>query len=114
MNCFGSRHRFFCFVALCVSFAAGAQSSARIFYNVKDLGAKGDGTTSDTRAVNKAIEDAAASGGGTVYFPAGNYLLGSVHLKSNICLFIEQGAVLIASGDSTEFDKPEPSINDTY
>ncbi|HET7896431.1 MAG TPA: glycosyl hydrolase family 28-related protein, partial [Flavisolibacter sp.] len=114
MNCFHSLQRFLCCLFLCVSVTAGAQSSARIFYNVKELGARGDGTTSDTKAVNKAIEDAAAAGGGTVYFPAGNYLLGSVHLKSNICLFIEQGAVLIASGDSTEFDKPEPSVNDTY
>ena len=61
--------------------------SQKIFYNVKDLGAKGDGTASDTRAINKAIEDAALAGGGTIYFPAGNYLSGSIHLKNNICLF---------------------------
>ena len=88
--------------------------SSKVFYNVRELGAKGNGTTSDTKAVNKAIEDAANAGGGTIYFPAGNYLLGSVHLKSNICLFIDQGATLIASSDSTEFDKPEKSVNDTY
>src|SRR6187551_3165224 len=79
------------------------------FYNVKELGAKGNGTTSDTKMVNKDIEDAAAAGGGTIYFPAGNYLLGSVHLRSNICLFIDQGATLVASSDSTEFDQPEQS-----
>ncbi|MGE5520744.1 MAG: glycoside hydrolase family 28 protein [Candidatus Dadabacteria bacterium] len=84
------------------------------FYNVKTFGAKGDGVSSDTKVVNQVIEDAAAKGGGTIYFPAGNYLLGSVHLRSNISLFIEQGATLVASSDSTEFDKPEPSVNDTY
>ncbi|MFL5738783.1 MAG: glycoside hydrolase family 28 protein [Flavisolibacter sp.] len=86
----------------------------KVFFNVKELGAKGDGVTSDTKSINKAIEDAAAAGGGTIYFPAGNYLSGSIHLKSNICLFIEQGATLVASPDSNEFDKPEPSANDTY
>jgi polygalacturonase len=101
------------FIATCISFIASSQSQ-KTFYNVKEAGAKGDGSTPDTKIINKVIEDAAASGGGTVYFPAGNYLLGSVHLKSNICLFIEQGAKLIASSDSNDFDKPEPSVNDTY
>ncbi len=84
------------------------------FYNVKDFGARGDGVTIDENAINKAIDEAANEGGGTVYFPAGNYVSGSVHLKNNICLFIDQGATLIASTDSSLFDKPEKSINDIY
>jgi polygalacturonase len=87
---------------------------SKVFYNVKELGAKADGITPDTKIINKAIEDAMAAGGGTIYFPAGNYLSGSIHLKSNISLFIEQGATLIASSDSNDFDKPEQSVNDTY
>jgi polygalacturonase len=86
----------------------------KLSYNVKELGAKGDGTTPDTKAINKAIEDAAAAGGGTIYFPAGNYLSGSIRLKNNISLFLEQGATLIASSDSSDFDKPEKSVNDIY
>ena len=74
----------------------------RFFYNVKDFGAKG------------AIDDASGAGGGTVYFPAGNYLSGSIHLKSNICLYIGQEATLIAASDSAEFDKPEKTVNDIY
>jgi polygalacturonase len=89
-------------------------SQSKVFYNVKDFGARADGTTMDTKAINKSIEDAANAGGGTVYFSAGNYLCGSIHLKSNITLFIEQGATLIAADDSTEFDSPEKSVNDTY
>src|SRR4051794_36822234 len=50
-------------------------------YNVKSFGAKGDGKALDTPAINKAIERAAASGGGTVRFPAGTYLCFSIHLK---------------------------------
>src|SRR5437762_3750050 len=92
---------------------SNAQPS-KIFYNVKDFGAKGDGNTMDTKSINNAIDNAVAAGGGTVYFPAGNYLSGSIHLKSNITLFIEQGAILIAANDSTEFDAPEKSVNDTY
>src|SRR5215211_4697414 len=92
---------------------ASAQPS-KVFYNVRDLGAKGDGASIDTKAINRSIEDAANAGGGTVYFPAGNYLCGSIRLKSNITLFIEQGATLIAASDSTEFDVPEQSVNDTY
>lgn len=84
------------------------------FYNVRELGAKADGMSPDTKIFNKAIEDAAASGGGTIYFPAGEYLSGSIRLKSNICLFLEQGATLIASPDSTDFDKPEKAVNDIY
>ena len=84
------------------------------YYNVKDFGAKGDGINMDGNAINKAIDEAAHAGGGTVYFPTGNYLSGSIHLKSNICLYIGQGATLIASTDSTQFDKPEKSINDIY
>jgi polygalacturonase len=84
------------------------------FYNVKDFGAKGDGINMDGYSINKAISEAAKAGGGTVFIPAGNYVSGSIHLQSNICLFIGQGATLIASSDSTLFDKPEKSINDVY
>ena len=101
------------FVFISVSLVSIAQPT-KFFYNIKEMGAKADGVTSDTKVINKAIEEAAASGGGTVYFPAGNYLSGSLHLKSNISLFLEQGATLIASSDSNDFDKPEPSVNDTY
>ena len=56
-------------------------------YNVKDYGAKADGTTIDTPAINRAIEEAASQGGGTVYFPAGEYACYSIRLASHIhCL----------------------------
>jgi polygalacturonase len=102
------------FFALAAAVNLASAQGQKTAYNVKEFGARADGSTSDTRVVNKLIEDAAAAGGGTIYFPAGNYLLGSIHLKSNVCLFLDQGSTLIASSDSTEFDKPEPSVNDTY
>lgn len=104
---------FLCFALFYFTTNANAQTQ-HVFYNVKDFGATGDGINPDGSAINKAIDEAAKAGGGTVYFPAGNYLSGSIHLKSNICLYIDQGAVVIASTDSTLFDKPEKSVNDIY
>jgi polygalacturonase len=82
--------KFVLLLNLFVSLAAAAMPPGA-WYNVKDFGAKGDGSTMDTRTINKTIDKAAAAGGGTVYFPAGNFLSGSIHLKSNICLYIDQG-----------------------
>lgn len=103
------------FTSVLIYFTANVNGQTQNnFYNVRDFGAKGNGVTIDGNAINKAIDEAATQGGGTIYFPAGNYISGSVHLRSNICLFIDQGATLVASTDSTLFDKPEKSINDVY
>ena len=62
--------------------AAGANGSYAL--SVRDFGATGDGKTIDSTAINSAIDKAASIGGGTVIFPAGNYLCYSIHLKSNV------------------------------
>jgi polygalacturonase len=93
-----------------------AQSNIAGYYNVKQYGAVGDGKNLDSKAINKAIDAAAASGGGTVLIPAGNYLCGAIHLKSNISLYIDQGATIIAADVSAEngYDEEEPTVNTTY
>ncbi len=85
-------------------------------YNVKAFGAKADGKNLDTPAINKAIDAAATAGGGTVYFPAGDYLSVSIHLKSNIALYLDHGATIIAATPSNEvkYDAPEPNEWDKY
>lgn len=85
-------------------------------YSVKAFGATGDGKTIDTPSINKTIDAAAAAGGGTVYFPAGNYLSVSIHLKSNIALYLDQGATIIAAdtSDDAKYDPPEPNEWDKY
>jgi polygalacturonase len=85
-------------------------------YNVRTFGATGDGKSLDSKAINKAIETAANAGGGTVYLPAGNYLSGSIHLKSNISLYLDQGATIIATSENPGevYDQEEQTVNMTY
>jgi len=65
--------------------------------NVRTFGAKGDGATIDTPAVNRAIEAAAAQGGGTVWFPAGTYACYTIRLKSHVGLHLDHGATILAA-----------------
>jgi polygalacturonase len=87
-------------------------------FNIRQYGAKGDSSTIDTDAINKAIDAASAAGGGTVVFPTGNYLSFSIHLRSNITLFLDNGACLIAAKPPENgqggFDAPEPNAYNMY
>src|SRR5256714_4421776 len=100
-----------------IQHAQRSQSSPAAIYDVRSFGAKGDGKTLDTSAINRAIGAAAAAGGGTVDFPAGTYLSVSIHLKSSITLQLDQGATILAantvSGKVT-YDLPEPNQWDVY
>jgi hypothetical protein len=66
-------------------------------YNVKTYGASGSGTALDTAGIQRAIDAAAGAGGGTVYFPAGRFLSGTITLKSNVTLHLSPGSVLLGS-----------------
>ncbi len=94
--------------------ATGGPSS--IVYDIRTFGAKGDGMTIDTPAINKAIETVAASGGGVVYFPAGAYPCFSIHLKSKVTLYLDQGATIVAaeSGAAGQYDPAEPNPWDKF
>ena len=60
-------------------------SGARV-YNIRDFGAKGDGMTLDTVAVQSAIDAAHKDEGGTVIVPAGTFVVATIQLKSNVTL----------------------------
>jgi polygalacturonase len=87
----------------------------RIF-DVRQFGASGDGVTIDTAAINRAIDAAGHGPGGTVYFPAGTYASYSVHLKSNVALYLSQGATLLgATPTATQgYDPAEPGAGNPY
>src|SRR5271166_3293568 len=93
--------------------AARSQTPPAVF-NVQTYGAPGDGKTLATSGINKAIDAASATGGGKVYFPPGTYLSGSIHLKSHITLYLEQGSTLLATDEPTAYDEAEPNQWDQY
>jgi polygalacturonase len=85
------------------------------YFNVRKFGATGDGTTLDTAFINKAIDACAQAGGGTVYFPAGTYLSGSIHLRSNIHLLIDAGATILGAPQTLNaYDETESWLNNPY
>jgi polygalacturonase len=87
---------------------AAAPALSPLLFDVRTFGATGDGKTIDSPAINKAIEAAAAAGGGTVFFPGGNYLSFSIRLKSHVDLYLSQGCAIIAA------DSPKPGETTGY
>lgn len=78
------------------------------WFNVRQFGAKGDGTTLDTDAINRAIDAAAAAGGGAIVFSPGNYLSFSIRLKSFVSLHLQSGSTIVAA------DSPLPGQQTGY
>lgn len=72
-------------------------------YNIKDFGAIGDGKKVNTESILRAIQECEKNGGGTVICPQGVYLTGSIELRSNITLLIENGCILKATGNYGDY-----------
>lgn len=101
-------------VTCCALALAAASWLNAAAFDVTAYGAKGDAKTENRQAINKAIEAAAAAGGGTVEFPVGTWLSGSIRLRSNITLRLERGSVIEASSTASEYDPPEPNQWDKF
>lgn len=93
----------FCFMAIQLIFAETV--------NLVRVGADNTGKKSNTAIINKIISNLSSQGGGTLFFPSGNYLTGPIELKSNITLDLESGAVL---NFSDNFDEYLPYVEMRY
>lgn len=82
-------------------------------FDVRQQGAIGDGRSKDTLAIQKAI-DRAGERGGVVYLPAGNYLSGTLHLRSGVTIELSEHATLMASRDESDFDSYEKLDYESY
>ena len=91
----------FLIATLALSLLAG-KAAARD-YNIVAYGAKADTTVLSTRALQQAIDDCTKAGGGRVVVPAGQYKIGSIVLKSDVHLYLEQGATLYGSTDLKDY-----------
>lgn len=79
--------------------------------DVTTFGARADGTTLDTAAIQRAIDTCSAQGGGSVHFPAGRYLTGTVQLKDHVTLHLAEGAVLLGSTNAADYRNLDPFID---
>ena len=87
--------------AAAVSLALGAHAAT---YDVTRYGAKPDGATDNTAAIQKAIDDCAAKGGGRVLVPGGGtYVTYTLNLKNNVELHIDRGATLLGGEDPFKY-----------
>jgi hypothetical protein len=92
-----------CALGLTVAAADGSDRS------ILDTGAVPDGKTLCTAAINRAVGEVAAAGGGTVLVPPGTYLTGTIRLKSRVTLQLENGATLLGSKDIADYpENPAP------
>ena len=96
--------------------AATPRGDDRTVFNVRSYGAVGDGSTNDRDALQRAI-DSCARTGGTVWFPPGKYLTGSLELYDDVDLYVGRGATILGSTnlrDYREYIPKIPSYNDLF
>jgi len=75
-------------------------------FNVQDFGTKGDKQNNDRTSIQAAVDACSQAGGGTVHFPAGDYLSGTIKLRSYVTLQLDAGATLWVSTDPGDYENP--------
>jgi hypothetical protein len=92
-------------LTLPVAASGVAQGPPAPVFNVRDYGASGRKADNVRMAIQRAVDACATAGGGTVYFPPGDYSSGTIHLRSRVRLYIEAGATLFSIKDKSAFDQ---------
>ncbi|HEU5122742.1 MAG TPA: glycoside hydrolase family 28 protein [Verrucomicrobiae bacterium] len=92
---------FFSILALCVCVIR--VNAANQIFDVREFGAKGDGKTIDTEAIQKALDACGKAGGGTVKFSAGTYLSRPITLRTKTTVQLEADAILKATDEPADF-----------
>ena len=92
---------------LLTTFQLQAQTTDTI-YNASLFGIKSNGTTLNTTSIQKAIDFISETGGGTLRFYVGIYLTGTMELKSNVTILLEEGAILMGSTNIYDYNIKEP------
>jgi polygalacturonase len=104
-------------LVVCVWICAAGLCAPNEYISVRDHGALGTGKVLDTKAIQKSIDEAAARGGGTVFFSAGTYLSGTLYMKDHVILHLDAGAMLLGSSNLNDYPVNRPAIRsytDTY
>jgi polygalacturonase len=83
--------------------STAAPNNISLSFNIRDFGAKGDGTTKNTVAIQQCIDRCNVLGGGEIVVPEGNYLTGAIQLRSNTMLRLEANSVLVGSPDLSDY-----------
>ena len=85
-----------------------AYGKGKTEYNILDFGAVPDGKTMNTESIQQAVDECAAEGGGTVIFPAGTFLSGTIVLKDNVVLYFMPGSKLLGSSSIDDYPQNMP------
>ena len=96
-------NRFLVLVSLLSGLALTSHAAGKASLNVMDFGAKGDGVTKDTAAIQKALDACGDNGGGTVQLPEGMFLTGSLVLRANTTVQLAPRASLLGSPDVADY-----------
>ena len=99
------------FKILAASFLLAALPAFAAVVDVTKAAVVGDGATMNTVSIQKAIDDCTASASGTLQFPAGRYLTGTIQIKSKVTLRLEEGATLLGSTAAGDYQNLDPFID---
>jgi hypothetical protein len=100
-------HKVIVLLLICLFTSQYSFSNDSKKYYISNYGAVNDGKTLNTLPIQKAIDEASQNGGGLVVFPKGKYLTGSIILKSEVTLYLEEGSVILGSTNPEDYPRVE-------